>query len=146
MLREREGITNMYELKKCALCGKLFNSLGTSLCAPCSEQADRDFLKVRDFIYEAEGSVTVNEILEGTGVAEKTVLYLMKTDRLSQKTIKYEGRMKCAVCGAEITKGKLCSKCNAVWEAERSRQAALQERDLHAPMRTGNRMYTRDIR
>jgi ribosomal protein L32 len=135
----------MYELRKCALCGKMFNSLGTSLCAPCSDQADRDFLIVRDFIYDADENATLNEIMEATGVEEKTILYLIRVGRLSQKSFKYEGRLKCAVCGAEIAKGRLCPKCSAVWDVETAKQAAEQDKEQHMSLRTGKRMYTRDV-
>ncbi len=132
------------EIKKCAVCSKLFQSLGTNVCAPCSEKIDQDFHTVRDYIYNAGEDVGVKEIVENTDVPEKTVLYLLKEGRLSQKNVRLDGRLKCAVCGAEISKGKLCSKCSDVWSNENKRLTVDRVNNpVNRPvMKTGNKMYT----
>ncbi len=132
------------EVKKCSICGKLFQSLGTNVCAPCSEQVDKDFLKIREYIYDTSGDVDVKEIMENTGVAEKTILYLLKEGRLSEKNVTYKGDVKCAVCGKKINSGKLCAKCSAVWGAESKKIADAGQRNANIqPEKAGNRMYTR---
>lgn len=134
------------EINRCAVCGKLFHSLGTNICAPCSEQVDKDFLKVRDYIYSATENVGLKEILESTGVPEKTVLYLMKEGRLTQNGIKMEGSLKCAVCGAGIARGKLCSRCSAIWNAESRKLKPPRDNNQEKTdriMNTGARMHTR---
>jgi len=103
------------QIIQCAICGKLLQSHGEKICAECAEQADRDFLVVRDYIYRAETGVDVNDILKNTGVSEKIVLYLIREGRLSQCGEIKGGTMKCAACGAPIPRGKLCQKCASTW-------------------------------
>ena len=137
------------EIKECAICGKLFQSLGTSICPPCSGEVDRDFLAVRDYIYNTQEGVNVNDILENTGVSEKIVLYLMKEGRLSQDDMKIEGYLKCAVCGAPISGGRLCSKCSAVWSSEKSRSQQKQDANTAKDagrLETGSKMHTHRLK
>jgi predicted amidophosphoribosyltransferase len=105
------------EVRECAICGKLFRSYGNDICGACLEQADMDFQRIRDYIYETQKSVNVNDIHAHTGVSEKMILFLIKEGRLSLNDAK-AGHLKCAACGAPITSGKLCMKCSAVWSAE----------------------------
>ena len=114
------------DVRDCAICGKLFRSYGKDICAPCLEQADRDFLRIRDYIYNTQKSVDAKDIHEHTGVSEKMILYLMKEGRLS-KIGTETGHLKCLACGAPIPGGKLCAKCSAVWSAEQKRQAGRPE-------------------
>jgi predicted amidophosphoribosyltransferase len=118
------------EVRDCAICGKLFRSYGRNICGPCLEQADRDFLRIRDYIYDTQKSVDVKDIHEHTGVSEKMILYLMKEGRLSKVDAK-TGHLKCTACGAPIPGGKLCPKCSAVWSAEHKRQAGRPDVEQH---------------
>lgn len=130
---------------KCALCGKLFHSLGTNICAPCGEQADQDFLKVREYMYEISENANLNDIIANTGISEKVVLYLMKEGRLSNADVSIVGYLRCAACSAPIEKGKLCRKCSTVWSTENDklmseRQTKRETRDDH--LKTGTKMHT----
>ncbi len=132
------------EIKKCAICGKLFHSLGTNICAPCSQQADQDFLKVREYIYDKTENVSITDILQNTGVPEKIVLYLMREGRIAQKQIAETGKLKCAVCGTAITSGKLCLKCSAVWSAQNNKVSngrGMRPGSNVGTLTTGSRMH-----
>ena len=104
-------------IKKCVFCGRLFQSLGLDICPSCSDEADRDFVTIRDYIYDAAEKVSVQDILENTGVEEKKILYFLKEGRLSPQNVQAEGMFKCAACGVPISGGKLCSKCQNAWGA-----------------------------
>ena len=129
------------EVNKCALCGKLFHSLGTKICASCSEIADQGFVQVRQYLYDNKEKVNLNDILQNTDVSEKIVKYLIKEGRISPKDIADGNGMKCVACGAVIDSGKLCSKCAAVW----SEKINGNEGRLTKPgkSKSGSVMYTR---
>ena len=129
------------EVNKCALCGKLFHSLGTKICAPCSDQADHAYREVREYLYSAEDQVTLNDILQNTDASEKVVKYLIKEGRISPKGIKDAGQTSCIACGVPIEKGRLCSKCSSVWSEQLHKQDD-QGTDGNK-LKTGIRMYTR---
>ena len=132
------------EIKKCALCGKLFHSLGTNICAPCSEQADQDFLTVREYMYEISENASLNDIIANTGVSEKVVLFLMKDGRLSNADASILGCLKCAVCGVSIDSGKLCKKCSNVWSDENSKlmpERLPKQKSPDDRLRKGNKMH-----
>ncbi len=106
------------KIRKCTFCGRMFQSLGTSLCPACIEKLDRDFIVVRDYIYDNRMEhVTVRDIAENTDVSERTVLFLIKEGRLSEKRILTENKLKCATCGEVISSGKYCAKCFSVLKA-----------------------------
>ncbi len=132
------------QIIQCAICGKLLLSHGEKICAKCAEQADKDFLVVRDYINRAQTGVDVSDILKNTGVAEKIVLYLMKDGRLSQCGEIKGAALKCAACGAPITRGRLCPKCSAAWSSLAAGSAA-QTREKsktdNRPVDKGNKMY-----
>ncbi|MGI5970209.1 MAG: hypothetical protein ACOX7P_00605 [Oscillospiraceae bacterium] len=117
----------MGTVKSCELCGRLFQSYGTRICAKCSEEADRAFRTARDFINSSDGSVGLNDILENTDVSEKIALYLIKEGRLSQKFVNIQGRLRCAACGKAIETGRLCAKCSSTWKAQSKNETAVSK-------------------
>jgi predicted amidophosphoribosyltransferase len=114
-----------FSVSTCAFCGRLFQSPGTNICPGCGDKLDRDFLVVREYIYEKETEdVSLKDITENPDVSEKTVLFLIKEGRLSERKILTEGRLTCAACGAAIARGRFCSKCLSILKAETSAQDA----------------------
>lgn len=138
---------NSLTFKKCSLCGKLFYTYGTNLCAPCSERADKEFIMVREYISNNPGSAGINDILNNTEATERTVLYLIKEGRLSPKEVNSAEALRCSACGAAIDKGRLCSRCSAVWKQAKGNDVSERENNRGSDeqrSRTGSKMFTHD--
>ena len=114
------------KVRSCAICGTLFMSYGSNICAACLEQVDEAYKKIREYMYRAQDGVHVKALHEQTGVSERIILYLMKEGRLVNHEVK-DGNLKCVACGAPISSGKLCPKCAAVWSASQKRADAKQK-------------------
>lgn len=102
------------KVTQCKHCGKLFQSWGSEFCPSCTDEVDASFSKVKDYIYD-HPETNVMDISEGTGVSEKMVLYFLKEGRLSLGDKVYG--LECELCGASISSGRLCSKCQNVFQS-----------------------------
>lgn len=132
-------------IRTCDFCGKLFQSLGTPHCPQCSTKLDKDFIKVREYLYSNKSAaINATEISENTGVSEKAVLYFIKEGRLARKEADGKSSMKCAACGVPIFSGKLCAKCASAWKNEASSIAKTAEKPGESAERSrGIRMHTK---
>ena len=101
-------------VKQCKQCGRLFQSLGADICQSCAEELDRCFITVKKYIYD-HPDANVVEISEDTGIAEKMILRFLREGRLSLDTA--VDILNCERCGAPITGGRFCGKCQSMLES-----------------------------
>ena len=106
-------------LANCQGCNKVFNKVTTPLCPACIEQEEKDLKTVNEAL-RAEPDQTVAQLSEKTGVSKKTILRLLKNQRIASEANLVD--MKCGKCGAPAVSlsVKLCKRC----AAEISRTAA----------------------
>lgn len=132
-------------IRTCDFCGKLFQSLGTPHCPHCSTKLDKDFIKVREYLYSNKSAaLNATEISENTGISEKAVLYFIKEGRLARKEADGKSSMKCAACGVTIFSGKLCAKCASAWKNEADTITKAAEKTSESTERSGGiRMHTK---
>jgi len=73
---------------------------------------DEDFIKIREYLYENDGA-GVEEVSEETGVTKKTILFLLKEERLivGDEGGNINGILNCESCRKPIHTGKLCKSC-----------------------------------
>ena len=96
---------------QCQFCKKPFQSLGRKICPACLEQIDRDFITVRDYIYEHKNS-DMDTVCEETGVSKQIILHLLKEGRLIMDDESgAEGLLHCEVCRKPINSGRMCKDC-----------------------------------
>jgi uncharacterized protein len=96
------------DYKQCKLCGKIYKNAGSFFCPNCARDVDKHFRTVKDFIYK-NPNVTVTELVDGTEIDERIILYFLREGRLEMMDA---GEfLKCDTCGAPITTGRICSKC-----------------------------------
>jgi len=89
------------------MCGRLFQSFGSSNCPECAEELDKAFIKIKEYIYDHE-KATIVDVVEATGVPEKFVLQCLKEGRL---IIEGAEILKCENCGCSISSGRYCDYC-----------------------------------
>ncbi len=92
----------------CKQCGKLFQSLGSSNCSVCTEEMDKAFKVVKEYLYD-NWDATVLNVVKDTGVPEKYVLSFLKEGRLNIEN--NEENLKCEDCGKTISSGRYCIDC-----------------------------------
>jgi len=95
-------------IKQCKRCKRVFQSVGAAFCPECVIEMEEEFDKVRKYLYE-HSNANVFEIVQETGVKERTVLSFLKEGRLSIKN--NQGFLTCERCGVSIESGRFCKKC-----------------------------------
>jgi ribosomal protein L32 len=97
---------------QCQFCKKPFTSLRGRVCPACLEQIDKDFIKVRDYIYDHK-QTNIDIVSEETEVSKQIILYLLKEGRLIIDSPDGEGGgiLTCEVCKKSISTGRLCKDC-----------------------------------
>ena len=96
---------------QCTFCKKPFQTLGRRICGECLEQIDKDFITVRDYIYENKHS-DMDKVSEETGVSKQIILHLLKEGRLIlDDDTGGGGVLFCEVCRKPISSGRMCKDC-----------------------------------
>lgn len=119
---------------QCKNCRKLFQSLGSDFCPSCVDDMEMYFIKVKDYIYD-HPETNVMDISEGTDVSEKMVLYFLKEGRLSLGD-QIHG-LECELCGASISSGRFCRKCQGVFESAFKSTGQQPEKKQEAEKKSG---------
>ena len=96
---------------QCQFCKKPFASIGGRICPACLEQIDKDFITVRDYIYEHKHS-NIDKISEETEVKKQIIVHLLKEGRLIiDGPDGGGGLLSCEMCKKPINTGRLCQEC-----------------------------------
>ena len=100
------------EVKQCEFCRMPFQSLGNRVCGECLKMLDEEFIKIREYLYEHDRA-GIEEVSEETGVSRKTILYLLKEERLivGDENGDGGGILKCESCKKSISTGRMCLDC-----------------------------------
>ena len=95
---------------QCRMCRKPFDSIGGKICHECLQKIDKDFVKVRDYIYEHKRT-DVDTVSEETEVDKAVILYLIKEGRIELGGGSGGGVLVCEVCRKPISSGRMCPQC-----------------------------------
>ena len=101
------------EIKQCDFCRMPFQSLGKRVCGDCLAKLDEDFIAIREYLYDHDGA-GIEEVSEATGVTRKTILYLLKEERLlvgDENGNGGGGILTCESCKRPINTGRMCQDC-----------------------------------
>ncbi|MDR0491344.1 MAG: hypothetical protein LBH28_08905 [Oscillospiraceae bacterium] len=96
---------------QCKLCRKPFNGFSGRVCPDCLKKIDKDFITVRDFIYENK-KASIDEVSDETKVEKAIILHLLKEGRLVLSGDDVGGGVLfCEVCKEPINSGRMCERC-----------------------------------
>jgi len=95
---------------QCQFCKQPFASIGGRICPACNEQIARDFITVRDYIYEHKHS-NIDRIAKETEVSKQIIIHLLKEGRLIIDSPDGDGLLLCEMCRSPINTGRLCKGC-----------------------------------
>ena len=135
---------------QCRICKKPFHSIGGKVCPECLAQIDRDFITVRDYIYDNRHS-SIDKTSKETGVAKSIILHLLKEGRLTLSNPDSEGLLLCDICGKPIDTGRMCGECkdSIATTMNKSIESKKPPEPEKKDVRTGKysaKMHTDDIR
>ena len=94
----------------CTICKKPFQTLGRRICGNCLERIDKDFIIVRDYIYEHKHA-NIDKVSEDTEVPKQIIMHLLKEGRLTIDDPDGGGLLTCEVCKKPINSGRMCKEC-----------------------------------
>jgi len=122
---------------QCTFCKKPFQSLGKRICNSCLERIDRDFITVRDYIYENKHA-SIDTVAEETEVPKQIILYLLKEGRLIIDDPGGGGVLFCESCKKPIQTGRMCDECkhkfaNKMSDNVASNKAAPEQKKKEEP-------------
>jgi len=112
---------------QCQYCKKPFASLGGRICPACNEKIDRDFITVRDYIYDNKQS-NIDTISEETEVPKHIIIHLLKEGRLVIDSPDGDGLLVCEMCKKPINTGRLCKGCSGNITSNMDRNAAASKK------------------
>jgi len=99
---------------QCTFCKKPFQSIRGKICGNCLEKIDKDFIIVRDYIYEHKHA-DIDTVSEETEVPKPIILFLLKEGRLIVDDPESGGGLLlCEVCRKPISTGRMCKDCKGV--------------------------------
>jgi predicted amidophosphoribosyltransferase len=107
----------------CEYCGKPFSGYSVKLCPACTKVIDETYLKVRRYIYQNSKTADFTSIVEGTGIEEKALSYLINKGRIEIAN-KNGGGLRCRACGKETGGGNLCDQCKTKLALEKLTEKA----------------------
>ena len=96
-------------LAVCEFCNKAFNSYGSKICGDCGKELDDAYNKVRRYLYQQPEKADFLAIIEGTGISEKELNYLIKKGRV-EIVDRSPKSARCRLCGGETKYGTLCER------------------------------------
>lgn len=115
------------DLKNCKRCKRAFTyyGYGYEYCPVCKQIDSENFQKVKDYIYE-QGISKLIDVVEATGVDEKTIITYLKEGRLEipEGSTYY---LKCERCGVSICSGRFCQTCASILVKEFNTSVAYNE-------------------
>lgn len=103
----------MGELANCSRCGAVFVKTVRDICQDCYREEEESFQLVTEFLRDKKNrEATMLEIVEATEVEEALIIKFIKEKRLSPTEFP-KLAYPCERCGREITRGKICEKCQS---------------------------------
>ena len=96
-------------VRNCTRCGKIYNYDGFKVCPTCRKDDEKDFQKVKEYLYENPGA-NIPEVSEATEVDAKKIIDFLRAGRLE---IADDSNLilECENCGTSIRTGRFCDKC-----------------------------------
>lgn len=96
-------------VKNCTRCGKIYNYDGFRICPTCRRDDEKDFQKVKEYLYDNPGA-NIPEVSEATGVDSKKIIDFLRAGRLE---VGNDSNLilECENCGVSIRTGRFCDRC-----------------------------------
>ena len=100
------------EVRQCDFCRMPYQSTGKKICGDCLLKLDEEFIEIREYLWEHDRA-GIEEVSEATGVSRKSIMYLLKEERLivGDENGAGCGLLLCESCRKPISTGRMCAGC-----------------------------------
>ena len=127
-------------LANCKECGKLFVQNPSGICPDCYRIEEENEELVAKYL-RGNRNATISDVHEATGVAEKTILKMIKKGRI---TGDIQVEYPCETCGRPILEGRVCAECGRrVLEQVKPDPRLSTKPPEPSPKRPGEGMHSR---
>ncbi|MCL2662296.1 MAG: flagellar protein [Oscillospiraceae bacterium] len=123
------------EVKQCDFCRMPYQGTGNKICGDCLLKLDEDFIEIREYLWEHDRA-GIDEVSEATGVSRKSIMYLLKEERLTvgDESEPGSGILTCESCKRPIRTGRMCAGCkNEVMSAMQESIGAVVSKPKRRP-------------
>lgn len=127
-------------LANCRECGKLYVQNPAGLCPDCYRIEEENEEIVAKYLRDNRRA-SITQVHEATGVAEKTILKMIKKGRI---TGDIQVEYPCETCGRPILEGRVCAECGRRVLEQVKPDPRLSPRPAEpSPKRPGEGMHSR---
>ncbi len=101
----------MPDIRNCRKCGKIYNYIGgTPICPVCRQEEEKDFKRVKDYLYKNSGA-SMTQVSTELDISIEKIKRFLKEGRL--EIVEGEGNLflECESCGKAIKSGRFCEYC-----------------------------------
>lgn len=130
---------------QCKFCKTLFQSMGGKICPECLDRIEKDYITVRDFLFDNPQATKVEDLASGTGVSGAIIVHLMNDGRLFTKDSVLESGT-CRLCGKPVSNGTVCDHCDKLVNADSANKPLRPEASAKGPVLGGKASAKMHIR
>lgn len=102
-------------LRNCIDCNRIFSHPTNKLCPKCMQKRNEMFNRVKDYL-RTYPKAQLQEVVDQTGISLEQIREYINEGRL--KIIPAGVQLHCQICGAIITKGRICRQCQKQLNSE----------------------------
>lgn len=120
----------MADFRNCRRCGRVFNYIaGEVLCSECKKNDEKDFRRVKEFLYKNPGA-SITEISNELNISPRRINNYLREGRLEILDDGGNIILECMRCGRSIKSGRYCEECERALKKELTRTAGNMEKTL----------------
>jgi len=101
----------MPDVRNCKKCGRIFNYIGGSpLCPACREHEEKDFQRIKQYLYENPGA-SLTQVSIDLDISVEMIRRFLREGRLEIANEDGNLILECENCGKSIKTGRYCMEC-----------------------------------
>ncbi len=128
----------MPDVRNCRKCGRIFNYLGgTPICPACKEQEEKDFQRVKEYLYQNPGA-SLTQVSTELEISVEIIKRFLKDGRLEITSEDGNMVLECENCGKSIKTGRYCMDCEKELTMGFRSAASQMQRDLDSSSSSPN--------
>ncbi len=125
------------DIRKCHLCGKMYQFIRSPYCGDCLEEIDQQYMLMRNYL-DDNPQAQIPQVAKATGVSERIIFYLLREGRLHLGS----KELVCDRCKTPIDSGRMCASCLSILHKGlgeiHKASLAFQERENESSNRNDN--------
>jgi len=101
----------MPDVRNCRKCGRIYKHIGGApICPACREDEEKDFQRVKKYLYENPGA-SLTQVSTDLDIGVEMIRRFLKDGRLEITNDDGNLILECENCGKSIKTGRYCTDC-----------------------------------